>query len=127
VSRLAKTYLESLYLRTAWNSSIRSVNPKTVSAWTRGGFPFGIIRGVTFCYVSFARLRIVSDCDFEFVRQSSRVLLFMRQAAERHFTVNKPNEPKTKPPVDENEAVSLTLYSLGGVVLILLAIYAMTL
>jgi hypothetical protein len=41
--------------------------------------------------------------------------------------MNKPTDPKTKQPLDENEAVSLTLYSLGGVVLILLAIYAMTL
>jgi hypothetical protein len=46
---------------------------------------------------------------------------------ERHFTMNKPTEPKTKQPADVNEAISLTLYSLGGVVLILIAIYVMTL
>jgi hypothetical protein len=41
--------------------------------------------------------------------------------------VNKQTKPKAEPPLDENEAVKLTFYSLGGVVVILIAIYALTL
>ena len=41
--------------------------------------------------------------------------------------MNKPADPKAKSQPDETEAITLTLYSLGGVVLILVAIYVMTL
>lgn len=41
--------------------------------------------------------------------------------------MNKPTDPKATPKQDEKEAITLTLYSLGGVFLILVAIYAMTL
>jgi len=44
---------------------------------------------------------------------------------ERHLAMNKPTKPKSQS--DVNEALALTLYSLVGVVLIVAAIYFMTL
>ena len=46
---------------------------------------------------------------------------------ERTLAVNKPTKPKSNPQSDVNDALTLTLYSLVGVVLILAAIYFMTL
>jgi hypothetical protein len=41
--------------------------------------------------------------------------------------VNKTNDRKARTQADEKEAIALTLYSLGGVVMILVAIYFLTL
>ena len=41
--------------------------------------------------------------------------------------MNKTNDRKARTQADEKEALTLTLYSLGGVVMILIAIYFLTL
>mgnify|MGYP003575213406 CR=1 FL=1 len=46
---------------------------------------------------------------------------------ERYLTVNKTTGRKPEPQSAEKEALTLTLYSLIGVVVILIAIYFMTL
>jgi len=46
---------------------------------------------------------------------------------ERHLPVNRPTQPKAKQPSEEKEAITLMFYTLGAVVLILIAIYFMTL
>lgn len=46
---------------------------------------------------------------------------------ERHLSMNKQTKPKPNPQSDVNDALTLTLYSLVGVVLIVAAIYFMTL
>lgn len=46
---------------------------------------------------------------------------------ERHLSMNKSSDRKPNQPMDAREAITLTLYSFGGVVLIVAAIYFMTL
>jgi hypothetical protein len=46
---------------------------------------------------------------------------------ERYSAVNKTNERKARTQADEKEALTLTLYSLVGVIFILVAIYFLTL
>ena len=70
-------------------------------------------KDLTFECVSFARLEShVHNDDL---------------TVERQVTVNKTNERKAKTQAHEKEGIALTLYSLGGVVGILIAIYFMTL
>jgi hypothetical protein len=46
---------------------------------------------------------------------------------ERHLSMSKQTKPKRNPQSDVNEALALTLYSLVGVILIVAAIYFLTL